>query len=106
KGVQYSMLTSYKKIETAALIRDKAAILFDNGDTSGNEANMCKYLSSEATWEAANNTMDLHGGYGLAKEYHIERKFREARLYKVAPITNNLIVTHIGQHVLGLPRSF
>jgi len=106
QGVQFPLATSYMNIESAALMRDKAAILFDNGDTSGNEANMCKYLSSEATWEAANNTMDLHGGYGLAKEYHIERKFREARLYKVAPITNNLIVTHIGQHVLGLPRSF
>src|SRR5699024_10052535 len=106
QGVQFPLAESYMKIEAAELIRDKAAVMFDNGEKDGKEANMAKYLSSESTWEAANAVMDIHGGYGLAKEYHIERKFREARLYKVAPITNNLIVTYIAQHVLGLPRSF
>jgi len=106
QGVQFPIAESYMSIEAAALMRDRAAELFDQGILCGNEANMAKYLASEAAWKAANATMTTYGGYGLAKEYHIERKFREARLYIVAPITNNLVLSYIGQHVLGLPRSF
>src|SRR5699024_7234835 len=106
QGVQFPLATSYMEIEAAELMRDKAALKFEQGEKAGKEANMSKYLASEATWKAANAAMDTYGGYGLAKEYNIERKFREARLYKVAPVTNNLIITFIGQHVLGLPRSF
>src|SRR5699024_1189694 len=97
---------SYMDIEAAKLMRDKAAEMFDQGLKCGPEANMAKYLSSEAAWKAANATMDTYGGYGFAAEYDIERKFREARLFIVAPVTNNLIASYIGQHVLGLPRSF
>jgi len=106
QGVQFPISQSYMDIEAATLMRDKAAKLFDEGENCGEEANMAKYLSTESTWKAANAAMDTFGGYGFAKEYHIERKFREARLFIVAPVTNNLITTYIGQHVLGLPRSF
>ena len=106
QGVQFPIAKSYMDIEAAKLMRDKAAEMFDQGLKCGPEANMAKYLSSEAAWKAANATMDTYGGYGFAAEYDIERKFREARLFIVAPVTNNLIASYIGQHVLGLPRSF
>lgn len=106
QGVQFPISKAYMEIEAAALMRDKAAKLFDQGESCGAEANMAKYLSTEATWKAANAAMDTYGGYGFATEYNIERKFREARLFLIAPVTNNLVTTYIGHHVLGLPRSF
>ncbi|MDM5200594.1 acyl-CoA dehydrogenase family protein [Fictibacillus enclensis] len=106
QGVQFPISKSYMDIQAAKLMRDKAAQLFDEGENCGAEANMAKYLASEATWKAANAAMDTYGGYGFAAEYNIERKFREARLFIVAPVTNNLVVSFVGQHVLGLPRSF
>lgn len=106
QGVQFPISESYMDIQAAKLMRDRAAELFDSGENCGEEANMAKYLTSEATWKAANATMTTYGGYGFATEYNIERKFKEARLYIVAPITNNLVLSYVGQHVLGLPRSF
>ncbi len=106
QGVQFPIAQAYMAIEAARLMRDKAAAMFDNGLGNGAEANMAKYLSAEAAWSAGNAAMDTFGGYGYAKEYNIERKFREARLYKTAPVTNNLVTTYVAQHVLGLPRSF
>lgn len=106
QGVQFPISKSYMDIQAAKLMRDKASDMFDAGVECGAEANMAKYLASEATWRAANAAMDTYGGYGFATEYNIERKFREARLFIVAPITNNLVVSYVGQHVLGLPRSF
>jgi len=106
QGVQFPISRAYMEIEAAKLMRDKAAKMFDANEVCGAEANMAKYLASEATWKAANAAMDTFGGYGFASEYHIERKFREARLFIIAPVTNNLVVSYVGQHVLGLPRSF
>jgi acyl-CoA dehydrogenase len=106
QGVQFPISRSYMDIEAAKLMRDKAANMFDSNENCGAEANIAKYLASEATWKAANAAMDTFGGYGFATEYHIERKFREARLFIIAPVTNNLVVSYVGQHVLGLPRSF
>jgi len=106
QGVQFPIARAYIQARAAAALRDQAAALYDAGAPCGAEANMCKYLASEAAWEAANAAMDAFGGYGLASEYGIERKFREARLYLVAPVSNNLVLAHVGQHVLGLPRSF
>jgi acyl-CoA dehydrogenase len=84
----------------------EAARKFDAGEKCGAEANMAKLLASEASWEAANACMDTHGGYGFARDYDVERKFRETRLYTTAPVSNNLILAYIGHHVLGLPRSY
>ena len=106
QGVQFPIAKAYMDIEAAKLMRDKAAAMFDAGEKGGAEANMSKYLASEAAWKAANAAMDAYGGYGFATEYHIERKFREARLFMIAPISNNLVVSFVGQHVLGMPRSF
>ena len=106
QGVQFPISRAYMEIEAAKLMRDKAAKMFDANENCGAEANIAKYLASEATWKAANAAMDTFGGYGFATEYHIERKFREARLFVIAPVTNNLVVSYVGQHVLGLPRSF
>lgn len=106
QGVQFPLATAYMKIEAAELMRNEAALLFEEGEKDGKAANMAKFLASEAAWEAGNAAMDTYGGYGFATEYHIERKFRESRLYKVAPVTNNLIMSYVAQHVLGLPRSF
>ncbi|HEX7063720.1 MAG TPA: acyl-CoA dehydrogenase family protein [Bacillales bacterium] len=106
QGVQFPIAEGYMEIQAATLMRDRAAKLFDDGENCGDEANMAKYLTSEAAWKAANATMTTYGGYGLATEYNVERKFREARLYIVAPITNNLVLSYVGQHILGLPRSF
>lgn len=106
QGVQFPISRAYMEIEAAKLMRDKASRMFDANEVCGAEANMAKYLASEATWKAANAAMDTFGGYGFATEYHIERKFREARLFIIAPVTNNLVVSYVGQHVLGMPRSF
>lgn len=106
QGVSFPIARAYANIRAADLMRQSAAELFDSGEPCGAEANMAKMLSADASWEAANVAMQTHGGYGFAKEYDIERKFRETRLYQVAPISTNLILSYIAQHVLGLPRSF
>lgn len=106
QGVQFPLAGAYVRTRAAAALRDQAADLYDRGEPCGAEANMCKLAASEAAWEAANAAMDTFGGYGLASEYGVERKFREARLYLVAPVSNNLVLAHVAQHVLGLPRSF
>ena len=106
QGVQFPIAKAHTATEAADLMRWKAARLFDAGDPCGPEANMAKYLASEASWEAANVCLDTHGGFGFAAEYDVERKFRETRLYKVAPINNNLVLAYVAQHVLGLPKSY
>jgi acyl-CoA dehydrogenase len=87
-------------------MRYEAARLFDNGERCGGEANMAKMLAADASWEAANVCLQSHGGFGFASEYDVERKFRETRLYQVAPVSTNLILSYIGEHILGMPRSF
>jgi acyl-CoA dehydrogenase len=106
QGVQFPIAECYMEICAANLMRFAACALFDTGAPCGPEANMAKYLASKASWEAANTCLQTHGGFGFACEYDIERKFRETRLYQVAPISNNLIFSYIAEHVLGLPRSF
>ncbi len=106
QGIQFPIARAYVRVQGAAALRDVAAARYDSGEPCGPEANMCKLLASEAAWEAANVAMDTFGGYGFAAEYGIERKFREARLYMVAPVSNNLVLSYVGQHVLGMPRSF
>jgi acyl-CoA dehydrogenase len=106
QGVQFPIAKAHMAVEAADLMRLKAAALFDAGEPCGAEANMAKYLTAEAAWEAANACLDCHGGYGFATEFDVERKFRESRLYKTAPINNNLVLAYVGQHVLGLPRSY
>ena len=106
QGVQFPIAQAHMAIEAADLMRTKAAKLFDAGQSCGPEANMAKYLAAEAAWSAGNACIDAHGGYGFAEEYDIERKFREARLYKTAPINNNLVMAYVGEHVLGMPRSY
>ena len=106
QGVQFPIARAYVNVESADLMRGRAAALFDGGRPCGAEANMAKLLAADAAWEAANVAVQTHGGYGFAEEYDVERKFRECRLYQVAPISTNLILSYIGEHVLGLPRSF
>jgi acyl-CoA dehydrogenase len=106
QGVQFPIAQAHARIEAAALLRDKAAWLFDTGKPCGAEANMAKLLASQASWDAANAALDTHGGYGFATEYDVERKFRETRLLTVAPVSNNLVLAYIGQNVLGMPRSY
>ncbi len=106
QGVQFPLARAYASLSAADLMRKKAAALFDGGRPCGTEANTAKFLASEAWWAAANACMDTHGGFGFAVEYDVERKFRETRLYQVAPIANNLVLAYLGQHVLGLPRSY
>jgi acyl-CoA dehydrogenase len=106
QGVQFPIARAHMAVEAAELMRNKAAALYDAGERCGPEANMAKYLAAEAAWDAANACIDCHGGYGFAEEYDIERKFREARLYRTAPINQNLVMAYIGEHVLGLPRSY
>jgi acyl-CoA dehydrogenase len=106
QGVQFPIAHSYALIESADLMRFRAAALFDDGERCGSEANMAKLLASEASWEAANACINCHGGYGFAVEYDVERKFRESRLMMTAPINNNLVLAFIGQHVLGMPKSY
>jgi acyl-CoA dehydrogenase len=106
QGVQFPLARAYAQLRAADLVRLDAAAKFDSGLACGAEANMAKLLASEASWAAGNAAIDTHGGYGFAAEYDIERKFRETRLYQVAPISNNLVLAYIGQHVLGLPKSY
>jgi acyl-CoA dehydrogenase len=106
QGVQFPIARAYVNIEAASLMRYRACALFDAQRPCGAEANMAKLLAADASWEAANVCLQTHGGYGFAREYDIERKFRETRLYQVAPISTNLILSYIAEHVLGLPRSF
>jgi len=106
QGVQFPIAKAHMSVEAADLMRLKAATIFDAGEPCGAEANMAKYLCAEAAWEAANACLDCHGGYGFAAEYDVERKFRETRLYKTAPVNNNLVLAYVGQHVLGMPRSY
>src|SRR4051812_13127173 len=106
QGVQFPIARAHAAIEAADLVRYKAAWLFEQGLPCGAEANTAKLLASDASWAAANACLDAHGGFGFAEEYDVERKFRETRLYQVAPISNNLVLAYIGQHVLGMPRSY
>jgi acyl-CoA dehydrogenase len=106
QGVQFPIAKAHMAIEAASLMRWKACSLFEQGRPCGAEANMAKYLAAEASWQAANACLDTHGGFGFAQEYDIERKFRETRLYQVAPISNNLVLAYVGQHVLGMPRTY
>jgi acyl-CoA dehydrogenase len=106
QGIQFPLARAYVNVEAANLMRYRAAELFDRGEPCGGEANMAKLLAADASWEAANATVQTHGGFGFAAEYDIERKFRETRLFQVAPISTNLILSYVAEHVLGLPRSF
>jgi acyl-CoA dehydrogenase len=106
QGVQFPIAESYIEVEAANLMRWKACELFDAHQPCGAEANMAKYLAAKASWEAANACLQFHGGFGFASEYDVERKFRETRLYQVAPISTNLILSYIAEHILDLPRSF
>ena len=106
QGVQFPIARAYVNVEAASLMRYHAAGLFDVGQNCGAQANMAKLLAADASWEAANVCLQTHGGFGFAAEYDIERKFRETRLYQVAPISTNLILSYIGEHVLGMPRSY
>ena len=106
QGVQFPIAETYIEIEAANLMRFEACRLFDAGQPCGAQANMAKYLAAKASWEAANACLQFHGGFGFACEYDVERKFRETRLYQVAPISTNLILAYVAEHVLGLPRSY
>jgi acyl-CoA dehydrogenase len=106
QGVQFPIAQAYIEVEAANLMRFKACELFDAHQPCGAEANMAKYLAAKASWEAANACLQFHGGFGFAHEYDVERKFRETRLYQVAPISTNLILSYVAEHLLGLPRSF
>ena len=106
QGVQFPIAESYIEVEAANLMRWKACELFDAQQPCGAEANMAKYLAAKASWEAANVCLQMHGGFGFACEYDIERKFRETRLYQVAPISTNLIFSYVAEHILGLPKSY
>ncbi|SCK08518.1 acyl-CoA dehydrogenase [Streptomyces sp. WMMB 714] len=106
QGVQFPIARAHVNVEAADLMRWRACDLFDAGEPCGAEANMAKLLAADASWEAANAALQTHGGYGFTADYDIERKFRETRLYQVAPVSTNLILSYIGQHVLKMPRSF
>jgi len=106
QGVQFPIAEAYIEVEAANLMRWKACDLFDRHLPCGAEANMAKYLAAKASWEAANACLQFHGGFGFAAEYDVERKFRETRLYQVAPISTNLILSYVAEHILDLPRSF
>lgn len=106
QGVQFPIARAHVAVQAAHLMRERAASAFDAGEACGAEANMALFLASSASWEAANVAVQTHGGFGFAHEYDIERKFRETRLYQVAPISTNLILAYVAEHVLGLPRSY
>ena len=106
QGIQFPIARAHVNVEAADLMRFKAAELFDRGEPCGAEANMAKLLAADASWEAANVAMQTYGGYGVDADYDIERKFRETRLYQIAPISTNLILSYLAEHVLGLPRSY
>jgi alkylation response protein AidB-like acyl-CoA dehydrogenase len=106
QGVQFPIARAYASSEAAALMVERAAQLYEAGEPAGKEANMAKLLASEAAWQAAEACLQTHGGFGFAEEYDVERKFRETRLYQVAPISTNLILAYLAEHVLGMPRSY
>jgi len=106
QGIQFPIAQAYAATEAANLMTRHAAALFDAGEPCAEQANLAKLLASEASWQAADMCMQTHGGYGFAEEYDVERKFREARLYRIAPISNNLVLSYVAEHVLGLPRSY
>jgi len=106
QGVQFPIAQAYMEVRAADLMRYEACRLFDAGEACGAEANMAKHLAAESSWKAANACMQTFGGFGFAAEYDVERKFRETRLYQVAPISSNLILSYVGEHILGMPRSF
>jgi acyl-CoA dehydrogenase len=106
QGVQFPIATAHIRVEAANLMRVRAADLFDRKESCAAEANMAKFLAAEASWDAANVALQTFGGFGFAEEYDVERKFRETRLYQVAPISTNLILSYVAEHVLGLPRSY
>jgi acyl-CoA dehydrogenase len=106
QGIQFPLARAYAELQAADMMARRAAALFDAGRPCGEDANVAKLLASEATWHAAEACMQTHGGFGFAQEYDVERKWREARLYQIAPISTNLILAYVGQHVLGLPRSY
>jgi acyl-CoA dehydrogenase len=106
QGVQFPIARAYANVRAADLMRFEAARLFDAGKPAGAEANLAKLLAADASWEAANACLQTFGGFGFAADYDVERKFRETRLYQIAPISTNLILSYIGEHVLGMPRSF
>ncbi|MGA1167712.1 MAG: acyl-CoA dehydrogenase family protein, partial [Burkholderiaceae bacterium] len=106
QGIQFPIARAHVNVEAASLMRYDAAKRFDAGQACGAQANMSKLLAADASWEAANVCLQTHGGFGFAAEYDIERKFRETRLYQVAPISTNLILSYIGEHVLGMPKSY
>lgn len=106
QGVAFPIATAYAQTEAAALMVEKAAKLFDQDKSCGAEANMAKMLAADASWKAGDTCLQTHGGFGMSREYHIERKLRETRLYQIAPISTNLILSYLSEHVLGLPRSF
>jgi len=106
QGVQFPIARNHVQLSAAALMVERAAAMFDSGQPCGTEANMAKMLASEASWAAADTCLQTHGGFGFAEEFDIERKFRETRLYQVAPISTNLILSHVATHVLGMPKSF
>lgn len=106
QGIQFPIAQAHAQIEAATLMRDRAAELFDAGKKCGPEANIAKLLASQAAWAAANAAVDTHGGYGFAREFDVERKFRETRLLTVAPVSNNMVLAYLGQNVLEMPRSY
>jgi acyl-CoA dehydrogenase len=106
QGIQFPIARAYANVRAADLMRYEAAGLFDRGRSAGAEANLAKLLAADASWEAANVCLQTFGGFGFAADYDVERKFRETRLYQVAPISTNLILSYVGEHVLGMPRSF
>jgi acyl-CoA dehydrogenase len=106
QGIQFPLAQAYAQTEAADLMRFQAAELFDAGQPCGPEANMAKLLCAQAAWAAANAALDTHGGYGFAAEYDVERKFRECRLFSIAPISNNMVLNYVAEHVLGMPRSY
>jgi acyl-CoA dehydrogenase len=105
QGVQFPIARAYANVEAASLMVERASSLFDRGEPCGAEANLAKLLAADASWEAANAALQTFGGYGLDAEYDVERNFREERLYQVAPVSMNLILSYVAEHVLGLPRS-
>ncbi len=106
QGVQFPIAKAHINLEASELLRNRAAVMFDRGEACGPETNMAKYLATESSWEAAEACMTAFGGYGVASEYDIERKWKEARLFRTAPIANNLVLAQIAQHTLGMPRSY
>ena len=106
QGIQFPIARAHMNLQAAELMRNRAATLFDKGEPCGSETSMAKYLATEASWEAAEACMTTFGGFGFASEYHVERKWKEARLFRTAPLSNNLILAQVAQHALGMPRSY